>query len=536
MLSELEKVPMKLARYRRVSSKKQVQLGDSLHGQILKTDQWAKNHNHVIIKDYVDEGVSGYQGKRKVFQQLLEDIAEPDSEIEGIIVYSVSRISRNLSNLIMARDICEKHNIKIFSATEALPEDRNTFRLNLSFLGVMAENQSDANSTTVIDRLNDTAHAGFFTGGRVPFGYSTVEVKIGIGKKGKKSKLTIYEPEAAIIRKIFNLSLMGTNGKGMGIKAIASYLNQAGLTHRNNNWNITSIGRLLHDTTYMGKRIYGKNRKPYYRDIEPIESTCPAIISEETFVNVSKGLEHRKLSNVDCKGERASSLLTGLLKCKACNSNLTINTGKGGRYKYYKCSKKIKVDISSCKQKPIRKETLDQRVIDLVIEQIMVPKFINQVFDYVKSLVSKRSGSDKKLKLSLESRLSETKYQIKKLYLMLSREEISSDEDLNELLSDLRKKKHTLKSELEDVKRRSQIPIWKFGETKVDTFTKITKMVLLGSDHDYRKSFLRATISQITVDNENLTFKGSNLALLDLVSKTKMGTSNEVPTFVSIWR
>lgn len=74
--------------------------------------------------------------------------------------------------------------------------------------------------------------------------------------------------------------------------------------------------------------------------MKPIESSCPAIISENTSEKACKALEHRRLSNTKSKGERSNSLLTGLLKCKSCKSNLTINTGKGGRYKYYKCSKK----------------------------------------------------------------------------------------------------------------------------------------------------------------------------------------------------
>ena len=41
---------------------------------------------------------------------------------------------------------------------------------------------------------------------------------------------------------------------------------------------------------------------------------------------------------------------------------------------------------------------------------------------------------------------------------------------------------------------------------------------------------------KITVDSNRLMFEGSNLALLNCVSKTKMGPLNKEPTFVSIWR
>ncbi|MFT6128043.1 MAG: DNA invertase Pin-like site-specific DNA recombinase [Flavobacteriaceae bacterium] len=320
---------MKLARYRRVSSKKQVRKGESLQGQVLKTDVWAKHNDHVIIKDYVDEGVSGWKGTRRAYDQLLEDIIDPTNEIEGVIVYSISRISRNLLVLLTAVQLFEEHNISFFSATENLPQDRSSNRLMIAITGAVSQNQSDVNAVYVKDRLNETAEQGYFTGGRVPFGYTTIEVRDN-NKKKKRKKLNVFEEEASTILKIFELCVHGTSGKGYGLKAIATYLNQAGFTHRGNKWTITSLGRLLHDTTYIGQRLYGKNRLLTSNSDQPIISKNPSIISKKLFHDAAKELSKRKPSNLDSKGERSNSLLTGILKCSYCNSNMIINTGKSG--------------------------------------------------------------------------------------------------------------------------------------------------------------------------------------------------------------
>lgn len=526
---------MKLARYRRVSSKKQVRKGESLQGQVLKTDVWAKHNDHVIIKDYVDEGVSGWKGTRRAYDQLLEDITDPESEIEGVIVYSISRISRNLLILLTAVQLFEEHNISFFSATENLPQDRSSNRLMIAITGAVSQNQSDVNAVYVKDRLNETAEQGFFTGGRVPFGYTTIEVRDN-SKKKKRKKLNVFEEEATVVSKIFNLCVYGTSGKGLGLKAIATHLNQAGLTHRGNRWTITSLGRLLHDTTYIGKRIYGKNRKSNSSADQPIISKNPSIISNSLFDKAAKELDKRKPSNIECKGERSNSLLTGILKCPYCNSNMIINTGKSGRYKYYKCSNKIKTDISSCPQKPIPMALVEDKIIEVLLNEIVTKSYLSAICDHVKAVLKNKSKGDTKIKLSKESQLSETKQQLKRLFLMLSTEEIAADDDLDELLSDLKSKRKTLELELKQITQRAHLPIWKFGDAKIQLFVKAVKNVLFSEDRTLTKSFLRATIDRIDASSTKIEVIGSNMGMINAISKTKMGTSFEVPTSVSIWR
>lgn len=90
-----------------------------------------------------------------------------------------------------------------------------------------------------------------------------------------------------------------------------------------------------------------------------------------------------------------------------------------------------------------------------------------------------------------------------------------------------------LEEELQIIKRRSSIPIWKFGDKKKMIFIKIIKKVLLSNDKSLTKAFL---ISRIDVKPTEATISGSNIQMLNAISKTKMGTSIEVPTFVSMWR
>ena len=45
------------------------------------------------------------------------------------------------------------------------------------------------------------------------------------------------------------------------------------------------------------------------------------------------------------------TLLTGLLKCACCGAGMTLATGKGGRYRYYKCNTRIGKGIDYCHER-----------------------------------------------------------------------------------------------------------------------------------------------------------------------------------------
>lgn len=524
---------MKLARYRRVSSKRQVNEGESLAGQIKKTDEWAKSNGHEIIVDYVDAGFTGRNENRKAYKQLLADIEDPESEIEAVIVYAINRISRNLYILLKTVNHFEKFNVQLFSAIENLPQDRSSNRLMLAVTGAVSQNQSDVSAIFVKDRMNETAEQNFYTGGRIPFGYLTIRIKVE-GIKKKRTRLVINEEQAPYVREIFDAAIKGSGGKGDGLKTIATNFNKRGIKHGVNNWTITNLGRMLHDTTYMGVRVFGKDRKG--ADNPPIKSKCPAIVSESIFKQVQKSLESRQLTNRECKGVRSNSLLTGLLKCSFCNSNLVINTGKSGQYKYYKCSRKIKENINICSQKPIPQKLIENKILNIISDTVLEEEYLNKISEHVKKVLKGKAKDDDQIRLSKENQLSETKQSLKKLFMMLSKEKIAVDKDLDELLDDLKNKRNTLEEELLIIKRRSSIPIWKFGDKKKLMFIKIIKKVLLYNDKNLTKAFLRSIISRIDVKPTEATIIGGNIQMLNAISKTKMGTSNEVPIFVSMWR
>ncbi|WP_050904927.1 recombinase family protein [Vibrio campbellii] len=224
---------MKLVAYIRISSHGQKDKGDSLDGQRQYIKSWALTGNHTIKKWYVDEAVSAFKGKRLNFELMLDELDSGLIQADAVIVYSLSRFSRNLVTQLNATKTLEKLGMSLLSASESLPNSPDDKYLVVTMLGLINEHQSRQNSRVVSDRLRDTARKGFYTGGPIPFGYNAITVSGDTSKKRKK--LVVNHQESPVVKLIFELAEKGTNGKGFGVKNIAVHLNKNGYLNRGKN-------------------------------------------------------------------------------------------------------------------------------------------------------------------------------------------------------------------------------------------------------------------------------------------------------------
>lgn len=85
------------------------------------------------------------------------------------------------------------------------------------------------------------------------------------------------------------------------------------------------------------------------------------IIDEATF-DAARRLRGKRnpKSDTSAKSKRADipTLLTGVIHCDCCGSAMTLATGKSGRYKHYKCCRKMAISPSACSTPNVRKRSL----------------------------------------------------------------------------------------------------------------------------------------------------------------------------------
>lgn len=234
----------------------------------------------------------------------------------------------------------------------------------------------------------------------------TVEVR------SKKEKKRLFEnaSEAAIVRLIFDLAERGLNGSPMGGRAIAQHLNSHGYTRRGEKFFNASIAGILSRPHYLGK--FPGNKFDIAGKLLPEEEwtwvPCPQLISQEQFDRVAALRQVRAPRNTPPREVSGPTLLIGLARCgmPGCGAGMTIATGKGGRYRYYKCHAKTNRGASSCSCPNVRAEQLDELVMREVADQIFkhskLEPLLQRVLDFSDETRQKKQVEIKQCEARLE--------------------------------------------------------------------------------------------------------------------------------------
>ena len=124
----------------------------------------------------------------------------------------------------------------------------------------------------------------------------------------------------------------------------------------------------------------------------------PAIIDEQTYTAVQALLQSRNPKRVAPRVVNGPTLLAGVARCGHCGAALIQNTGKGGLYRYYCCSRKLKEGATSCQGLRIRMDRLDQIVIDEVTSRVLHPDRLRSLLEaYLKSAASRTDENKERL-------------------------------------------------------------------------------------------------------------------------------------------
>ena len=530
---------MNIAIYARVSTERQAEQGMSIDDQINQITKWAEENKHSIIEVYSELGASAFEGSRPVFQKMVDDALSLDHPFDAIVVHSQSRFFRNNYERAFYEQLLEKNDVQVRSITQPLPEDENTANLVKNVVGIIDEYQSRENSKHVIRCLRANAEQGFFNGSKPPYGYQSIKTDIP-SRTGYKKRLAIDVQEAEVVKLIFKLSLQGEDGISWGVKKIAEFLNRNGYTRRGNVWQKQKVHSILTSNTYIGEYETFKvdtNKKKLRPKQDWVITKIPAIIDREEFDQVQKGLSARNFEKSEARSETSPSLLTGLLKCKSCNKNLTVMTGKSGKYKYYRCATKSSSSVNLCECPNIPKEKLEQIILGRIKEEVLSADRILSSLSTLRASLAKSTESEGKRILTLQSDVARQRERVNILYEQIGDRKLDLDSTLIDHIESQQKRILSLNREIEVLKKRQTLPIKNFGERHVNAFIEAAEEGIFSPDSPHAKAYLRAIISEIRVTRSDVTVRGDDFDLVSVVSRWKRGAPiTGVPRHFTEWR
>lgn len=317
-----------VAIYCRVSTDEQAREGVSLDEQQERLKAYCKAmgwSDEVLL--FIDDGYSAKSTDRPQLKRLMTYIE--NGEISKVMVTKLDRMSRRLLDLLTLIDMFQQHEVAFISISESFDTNTPSGRLTLQVLGAVAEFERERIRERVLDNMFHAANQGKWLT-QSPYGYRLDE-----------KALVIYEPEAKLVRQMYDLYL----NQGLGFFAIARQLNEQGIPSRHNKeWSIRSVKLLLSNPVYKGtfvwNRVDSSKKKRTIKDDKDwivIDDCLPVIIDKNTWERVQTKINKPSIAP---RAQTSPHLLGGLLKCGNCGSGMSIgwSGSKDRRYRVYRCS------------------------------------------------------------------------------------------------------------------------------------------------------------------------------------------------------
>jgi site-specific DNA recombinase len=389
--TELEAICMKdtfqersIALYCRVSTDEQAREGISLDEQQerLKAYCRAMGWSEEPLL-FIDDGYSAKNLDRPELNRLLKEVKK--GTISKILVTKLDRLSRRLLDLLKLIDMFQEHNVSFISISESFDTNTPSGRLTLQVLGAVAEFERERIRERVFENMLHAARQGKWLT-QSPYGYRL-----------QNKELVIYEPEAQIVRNVYDWYL----NKGLGYYAIAKKLNEEGIPSRQKKeWSIRAIKLMLTNPVYKGTLVWNrmdssksKRVKKDDADWVVLEDACPAIIDQATWEQVQKRVNKKQMAP---RAQTSPHLLGGLLKCGRCGSGMSIGWSGSAknRYRVYRCS--ANKNKGTCTSKQYRADDVESwfkhgllKLADSINSQ-MIPHLIQKAAENEESTIEQK--------------------------------------------------------------------------------------------------------------------------------------------------
>lgn len=179
--------------YCRVSTKEQVEEGNSLVTQEKNCREYANKNGYEIAAVFIEQGESAKTADRTELKKLMGFCSAKKNNIKAVIAYKIDRISRNTDDYSQIRILLKRYGVEIKSTSEFF-EDNPAGRFMENIIANVAQFDNDVRAERSINGMMDAVREGRYVW-LAPLGYSNV----------KDSGKSTIEPNhlAPLIRKAY---------------------------------------------------------------------------------------------------------------------------------------------------------------------------------------------------------------------------------------------------------------------------------------------------------------------------------------------
>ena len=359
MSERLELTPVAL--YARVSSDRQ-DVDLSVAAQLRALRDYAEKNSYVVVREYVDEAKSGLIDDRPEFNSMIDEARLPEAPFREVLVWKFSRFTRNREHAIAYKSLLRRRGVTVVSITEQT-DDTPTGTLTEAIIETVDEYYSEDLAVDVRRGMREAASRGFWVSSRTPYGYKRVMVQ-----DGAKERPTLQPDDvmAPVVRRIFD---MAETGEGM--LDIARAINDEGIpSGAGKLWSNNAVNFILRNEVYTGTLVWGAKAKDEADPVR-VEEAFPAIVSKAQFRRVNSRMRSRASRTTHPRRIASSYLLSGLVRCYRCETLLSGQDAKGGRFHYYVCQSLIKRGKDACETPRLNARRFEQLIVGRIRSSIL---------------------------------------------------------------------------------------------------------------------------------------------------------------------
>ena len=537
---------MRIAIYSRKS--KWTGKGESVENQLIMCREYIamflKEGDRAQIIEYEDEGFSGKNTKRPMFQQMMQDMQE--KHFDYLVCYKLDRLGRNLADLANLMEDLNRQGTSFISIKEKFDTTTPIGKAMLYFSGVLAQMEREQIAERVKDNMIMLARSGRWLGGTTPLGYASVRVeKEGNALKKKSMYCLTQNPDEIDLAKFIFTYFM----EKRSLTKVLRYLMAGGIrTRSGKEFYISGIRDILVNPVYciadeagyqyfydLGCQVcidpeeldqesglmgYARTTSAAYRNQgTPCESWIisrgrhKGIVTGKEFVYVQQLLAGNRSKGDNFRDTKNSvALLSGLLYCtcghlmRPKNYPASRVTQKGERTFAYRCPYKDLTHRERCDNKNVHGNTLDEAVSREVTalagpDAGMVP----MLEELQKQIASADGGAVSRTRF-MEQEYDRKKSEIRKLVTSIKQLEAGSvsvqyiNEEIQRLDGEcaaLAKRMKAVREETEHEKTEVTDPVRGIS-AKPGDFSKVFEQLSILQKRD----FLRQIIEKVVWDGE----------------------------------
>lgn len=306
----VDKPLIRVFKYIRVSTDRQVTAGESLQIQDDCLNDFLKEYdNMVVVGTFIDGGYSRHSDDRNDYQEMMRRVQNDECDL--IIFTRLDRWFGNLRHFLNTQVILDKHGVEWFAVQQpyydnSSPHGRAFINNSMVYAQLEVENDGER----IRNHNAGKVERGEVLSGKYPIGFKIVDSHLVENEETSPIAFSIFE-------KYDSCSSMN--------KTITFMQETYGIIR-----SATALKNMLTNTKYIG--IFRTN-----------DHYCPAIIPTELFYSVQ-----RKLSKNIKSGKIHDYVFSGLIVCAECgrvmsgyqhHSKCVLASGKIARYQYnaYRC-------------------------------------------------------------------------------------------------------------------------------------------------------------------------------------------------------